>query len=82
MPNMIETNDHLYFSVSNKLENIYSFYDKNAGKIISFKSIDYDDDCIFYPSMSRMSSYGNYFVSSIPVDYLKGIKSERDNSPN
>lgn len=82
MPNMIETNDHLYFSVSNKLENIYSFYDKNADKIISFKSIDYDDDCIFYPSISRMSSYGNYFVSSIPVDYLKGIKSERDNSPN
>lgn len=82
LPNMIETYDYLYFCVLNKNDHIYSFYNKKTGGIVSFKNIDYDGDCIFYPSISRMTAYNNYFVSSMSAEVLKSIKSIRDNSYN
>jgi len=81
-PNMIETNDFLYFLVTNKTEYIFSFFDKKTNNIISFHGFDYDGDCVFNPTITRMNSYQDYFVSSVPVEFLKMIKSNRDKSEN
>lgn len=81
-PNMIETNDFLYFLVANKKEYIYSFFDKRTNKTISFREFDYDGDCVFNPTITRMNSYQDYFVSSVPAELLRMIKSNRDKSYN
>jgi hypothetical protein len=70
-----ETDEYLYFSVRDKMDRIYAFYNKKSNQTISFRNLIFDSNMVI--DFPEIFSDGHYFLGRASPPKLKQMAESR-----